>query len=126
MNGSSDTIRADKWLYFARFFKTRTLAAKVVSGGHLRVNGGRAAKPAVPVGAGDVLTFPQADRIRVVRVLATGNRRGPAPEAQALYDDLTPPVEPRTPAPGGDRIGGRPTKKDRRDMLKRAPPYDLE
>ncbi|RVW00023.1 RNA-binding S4 domain-containing protein [Mesobaculum littorinae] len=114
-------MRIDKWLWFARFFKTRGLAAKVVGGGHVRVNGTRIAKPAVAVGPGDVLTFPQADRIRVVSVLAPGTRRGPAPEAQALYDDMSPPPEPRVPQNPRYEGKGRPTKKDRRDALSKSP-----
>lgn len=124
--GVAASIRVDKWLYFARFFKTRTLAAKTVTAGHLRVNGTRVTKASATVGAGDVLTFPQGKRIRVVRLLAVGIRRGPAPEAQALYDDLTPVSEPPASAPGADRVGGRPTKKARRDMLKQEYPSDLE
>ena len=88
------TIRLDKWLWYARFFKTRGLAAKTVSAGHVRVNAARVSKPAQAVGPGDTLTFPQAKRIRVVRILAPGTRRGPAPEAQALYEDLSPPAPP--------------------------------
>ena len=110
------TIRIDKWLWYARFFKTRGLASKMVSGGHVRVNSDKISKPAFSVGAGDTLTFPQGSNIRVVRVLALGNRRGPAPEAQMLYDDLTPVQEKRPPAPKTEGKG-RPTKKDRRDML---------
>lgn len=83
-------IRIDKWLWQARFCKTRSLAAALVAGGHLRLNGQPTAKPGHALGPGDVLTFPLAGRIRVVRVLACGSRRGPAPEAQALYDDLEP------------------------------------
>ncbi|MBL4812414.1 MAG: RNA-binding S4 domain-containing protein [Rhodobacteraceae bacterium] len=82
------TLRIDKWLWQARFFKTRGLASKMVLRGKLRVNGQRVAKPGRGVGAGDVLTFVQAKEIRVVRVLACGARRGPAVEAQALYFDL--------------------------------------
>ncbi|MEZ5715221.1 MAG: RNA-binding S4 domain-containing protein [Paracoccaceae bacterium] len=110
---SAGKIRLDKWLWYARFFKTRGLAAKLVSGGHVRVNGTKVAKPAQSVGPGDVLTFPQGRVIRVVRIMAPGTRRGPAPEAQALYDDLTPPPEPEAaPRPQGG--GERPTKRDRR------------
>ncbi len=110
------TLRIDKWLWFARFFKTRGLAAKTVSGGHLRVNGVPVAKPAYGVGAGDTLTFPQGNRIRVVTLLDIGTRRGPAPEAQALYEDRSPPPpEPTPKAPAYDK-GGRPTKKDRRTL----------
>lgn len=82
------TIRLDKWLWHARFFKTRGLAARTVAEGHVRVNARPVDKPATAIGEGDTLTFPQGPRIRVIRVLAAGLRRGPAPEAQALYDDL--------------------------------------
>ncbi|WGW02307.1 RNA-binding S4 domain-containing protein [Tropicibacter oceani] len=112
-------IRIDKWLWHARFFKTRTLAAKVVGAGHCRVNGLPVAKPAYGLAGGDVVTFPQNDDVRVIKVLAFGERRGPAPEAQALYEDLAPPEkQERTPhAPGFDG-GGRPSKKDRRQFEK--------
>ena len=110
----SEKLRLDKWLWYARFFKTRGLASKTVAAGHVRINGEKAAKPAQGVGPGDVLTFPQARRIRVIRVIALGSRRGPAAEAQALYDDVTPPEERETEAP--PRAGARPTKRDRRAM----------
>ena len=72
-------IRLDKWLWHARFFKTRSLAAREVGAGHVRVNGDRATKPAASVSPGDVLTFAQARVVRVIRVEAIGERRGPAP-----------------------------------------------
>ena len=81
-------LRIDKWLFQARFFKTRGLAADVVTSGHMRLNGQKMHKPGHAVAPGDVLTFPQAKQIRVIRVLALGDRRGPAAEAQALYLDL--------------------------------------
>lgn len=109
------TIRLDKWLWHARFFKTRTLAAKIVSGGHVRVNASKTAKPAHKVGEGDVLTFAQGSRIRVVRILAPGERRGPAPEAQMLYADMSPEQE-KIPSPPRFDGKGRPTKKDRRSL----------
>jgi ribosome-associated heat shock protein Hsp15 len=84
-------IRLDKWLWQARFLKSRSLAAALVSEGRVRVNGERAVKPARTILPGDVLTFPQGGRVRVVRVIATGERRGPAVEAQTLYDDLEAP-----------------------------------
>jgi len=111
--------RLDKWLFQARFFKTRSLAAKLVGGGHVRVNGNRAGKPAHAVGPGDVLTFVQARQVRVVRIEALAERRGPAPEAQALYADLSPEPEPKpdhvpnNPAFEGK---GRPDKRDRRAL----------
>jgi ribosome-associated heat shock protein Hsp15 len=86
-----ETIRLDKWLWQARFFKTRGLATRAVQEGAVRLNAVRVVKPAHPIGAGDTLTFAQADRIRVVRCLAAGQRRGPTAEAQALYEDLAPP-----------------------------------
>ena len=87
-------LRLDKWLWQARFFKSRGLAAEVIAAGHVRVNGTRVTRPGRDVGAGDTLTFPQGSRIRVVRILAQGQRRGPATEAQALYHDLEPSSAP--------------------------------
>lgn len=112
-------IRLDKWLWHARFAKSRSIASGLISAGHVRVNANKALKPAQAVGPGDVLTFPQGNRIRVVKLLGIGARRGPAPEAQALYEDLTPPSDPPSPAPKYDnahRDGGRPTKRDRRKI----------
>ncbi|MBB5515408.1 ribosome-associated heat shock protein Hsp15 [Rubricella aquisinus] len=109
-------LRIDKWLWHARFFKTRSLAAKVVAGG-IRIGETRVTKASVLVRIGDTVTFPQNRDVRLVQVEALGERRGPAPEAQALYTDLAP-VTPKDRAqePEADRVGGRPTKKDRREM----------
>ncbi|MBT3783307.1 MAG: RNA-binding S4 domain-containing protein, partial [Rhodospirillaceae bacterium] len=85
--------RLDKWLWFSRFFKSRTLAGKACSGRKVRINGQIASKASVTVKVDDVLTFPRGHHIRVVRILDLGQRRGPAPEAQALYEDLAPPEE---------------------------------
>lgn len=90
--------RLDKWLFHARFFKTRALAAAQIDKGRVRINGQRTQKPGHAVREGDVLTFAQADVIRVIRVLNLGVRRGPATEAQGLYADLggekpAPPLE---------------------------------
>lgn len=87
-------LRLDKWLWQARFFKTRAFAAGVVEAGRCRVNGQRTAKPGHGVQVGDVLTFTQARVVRVVRVTALGHRRGPASEAQDMYDDLAPVADP--------------------------------
>ncbi|MEX3014451.1 RNA-binding S4 domain-containing protein [Gymnodinialimonas hymeniacidonis] len=103
--------RLDRWLWQARFFKTRSLAARAVSDGAVRVDGDKVSKSSTQVSPGHVLTFPQGRQIRVVRILALAKRRGPAAEAQALYEDLTPRAEPVPP-----RVGPRPTKKDRRDL----------
>ena len=106
-------LRLDKWLWQARFFKTRSLAAKQVSGGHVRVNGTKTDKPARAVTPGDVLTFAQGRVVRVVKITELGTRRGPAPEAQQLYSDLT---EIRDTGPANPRYEGkgRPEKRDRR------------
>ena len=91
---AAQRLRLDKWLWQARFFKSRGLAAEVIEAGSVRVNGSRVTRPGRDVGEGDTLTFPQGARIRVVRITALGQRRGPALEAQALYLDLEPPDNP--------------------------------
>jgi ribosome-associated heat shock protein Hsp15 len=83
-----DRQRLDKWLWFARFVRSRTLAAKLVSDGFVRVNGRRADSPAKAVAVGDVLTVAVPRTTAVVRVEALGTRRGPAPEARRLYSEL--------------------------------------
>jgi ribosome-associated heat shock protein Hsp15 len=89
--GVQPKLRLDKWLFHARFFKSRDLAQDCVESGHLRLNAQRCKKPGHGVVVGDVLTFAQGGQIRVVRVLALAERRGPATEAQALYCDLDAP-----------------------------------
>lgn len=119
MNEAAAKLRVDKWLWQARFFKTRSLAATKVQQGAVRINGTVTHKRSSTVGPGDVLTFAQGDHIRVIQIDALGERRGPAPEAQALYTDLAPPqpkaakAETQNPAYDGK---GRPTKKDRRTL----------
>jgi ribosome-associated heat shock protein Hsp15 len=83
-----DRQRLDKWLWFARFAKTRTLAAKLVSAGFVRVNGQRSDNPAKAIGVGDVVTLALARATCVVRVEDLGERRGPAVEARRLYTDI--------------------------------------
>lgn len=91
-------IRLDRWLFHARVFKTRTLAADRIAEGGIRLNGTPCRKPAQLVGPGDVVTVGGGARVRALRVLAPGSRRGPAAEAQTLYEDLAPqPLE--APAP---------------------------
>ncbi len=87
-------LRLDKWLWQARFVKTRALASALIEAGSVRVNGTRVTRPGRDVAEGDVLTFPQGPQIRVVRILSLGNRRGPAPEAQELYSDLDTGPQP--------------------------------
>ena len=110
-------IRIDKWLWHARFFKSRTLAAKVVADGKLRINREVVRKPGHVVRPGDILTFAKNQDIRVIEIVAMGERRGPASEAQDLYRDLSPPEAKRPldrSAVGRPRGAGRPTKRDRR------------
>jgi ribosome-associated heat shock protein Hsp15 len=80
--------RLDKWLWYARFAKTRSLAAKLIEDGFVRVNGARATAPAKQVAIGDVLTVAAPHATLTVRILAPGERRGPAPEARMLYEDV--------------------------------------
>jgi len=120
VNPVAEKQRLDKWLWHARFFKTRTLAAEIVSAGHCRVNRQPVRKPAHMVGMGDVLTFPQARDVRVIEIVAVSGRRGPATEARTLYTDLAPPQpKPKAERPvvvaERDDGAGRPTKKERRE-----------
>ncbi len=82
------TRRIDQWLWYARFFKSRTSAAKFCLAGRLRINRVPIAKASHAVKEGDVLTFFAGGRVRVVRVRALGSRRGPAGEARELYQEL--------------------------------------
>jgi ribosome-associated heat shock protein Hsp15 len=83
-------MRLDKWLWHARFFKTRSLAARYIEKSRCRLDGRVTNKPHAPVAPGMVLTFALGPQVRVIRVLALGERRGPALEARALYDEIDP------------------------------------
>ena len=120
-------LRLDKWLWYARFFKTRNMATRLISSGKLRFNGEVMSKPHRAALVGQVLTFVQQNDVRVIEIIALGQRRGPAVEAVTLYNDLSPPVaKTRTVDKTGqgfeNRIkgSGRPTKRLRRetDQLK--------
>ncbi|NND49237.1 MAG: RNA-binding S4 domain-containing protein [Rhizobiales bacterium] len=111
--------RIDKWLWHARMFRTRSLASRYVATGKLRANGVRISKASYAVTPGDVLTFVLSERVRVLKILALAERRGPFSVACELYEDLSPPVvKSHTPraGPAGHRPpgAGRPTKLDRR------------
>jgi ribosome-associated heat shock protein Hsp15 len=114
--------RLDKFLFYSRALKSRTLAQKVIETGAVRVNSERTDRSDLKVGAGDVLTMSLHGRIVVWRIIDCGTRRGPASEAQGLYEDLSPPDLPKAElspydaaiAPRGDGAG-RPTKKERRE-----------
>lgn len=117
----NDSRRLDRWLWFARVVKSRTLAAGLIEDGRVRVNREKATKPSQSIKPGDVLTVVVGPRLRILKVLDVGERRGPATEARTLYEDLTPPPppaaeRPAVPAPDGAREpgAGRPTKRDRR------------
>lgn len=114
-NADTDTsqdLRLDKWLWQARFFKTRTLAATVASKGKVRVNRMLVTKPHYKVRPGDVLTFAQGREIRVVRVLALGERRGPATEARTLYEDINEAADGKASAETGSGDQPKPPKRD--------------
>ncbi len=81
--------RVDKWLFFARVVKSRSLAAKLVQAQAVRLNREKIDQPAHAVKPGDVLTITLERRVLVYRVLAPGTRRGPAEEARSLYEDLS-------------------------------------
>jgi len=118
--------RIDKWLFFARVVKSRSLAAKLVQAGRVRMDGRKVDQPSDAVRPGDALTITLERRILVYRVLDAGTRRGPAEEARRLYEDLSPqPSAARAPedalVPVRDLGSGRPSKKERRqiDRLRR-------
>ena len=138
-----EKLRVDKWLWFARFFKTRTIAAEIANGGKIRINKASIRKASAEVKVGDILTFHQGPNVRVVEVLGLGSARRPYEEARRLYNDLaplperlprserdaqsdaaqaaqaasTPPPDPRTADVARRESGtGRPTKRERRDL----------
>ena len=81
-------MRLDKWLWQARFFKSRSLATRFIEKSRCRIDGRVVDKAHATVAPGMVLTFALGPRVRVVRIVALGERRGPAPEARALYDEI--------------------------------------
>jgi ribosome-associated heat shock protein Hsp15 len=114
--------RLDRFLFFSRALKSRTLAQKLIETGAVRVNSERTDRSDQKVGAGDVLTMSLHGRIVVWRIMDPGTRRGPASEAQGLYEDLSPPALPKTEQSPYDAAiaqrddgAGRPTKKQRRE-----------
>jgi len=114
--------RLDRFLFFSRAVKSRTLAQKIVESGAIRINSEKTIRSDHKVGAGDVLTMALHGRILVWRILDPGVRRGPASEAQGLYEDMSPPAPPRAERSPYDAAiaerspgAGRPTKKERRD-----------
>jgi ribosome-associated heat shock protein Hsp15 len=123
MDGASRQ-RIDKWLFFARVVKSRSLAAKLTVAGRVRINRDKASQASDLVKSGDVLTVTLDRRILVYKVLDAGKRRGPAEEARTLYEDLSPPPTPKDEAPADAILplreagSGRPTKRERRETDK--------
>lgn len=119
-----DKLRLDKWLWAARFYKTRSLASEEISKGRVLVNQ-QPAKPARDVAPGDVITLRKEDPPMQVRVIALSSVRGPAPVARTLYQETEDSSAARAqaaemrrlaPEPAMDFDAGRPTKRDRRQM----------
>lgn len=130
--GQGEGRRIDKWLWYARVVKTRTLAASLVEAGRVRLNRVKVDKPKQIVKPGDVLTISVHHKVRVLKVVLAGERRGPASEAQTLFEDLTPPDVISSPSASAEAgvSGGmpvvdagrrepgasRPTKRERRQI----------
>lgn len=119
VDNASEKLRIDKWLWYARILKTRSLASKFVQSGNVRVNSDKVTSAAHGLKVDDVLTIAINRRVRILKVLVFGTRRGPASEAALLYEDLTPEDEnkgkkariPTTPSPNR-----RPDKRERRKI----------
>ena len=118
-----DKLRIDKWLWAARFFKTRSLACDEIDKGRVQVNGA-AVKPAREIKAGDSVQLRSGAVTRIVTVLAISDKRGPAPQAALLYQETAESIAQRqlaaeqrrlAPEPALTLTQGRPTKRDRRD-----------
>ena len=117
-------VRLDKWLWAARFYKTRALAAEDISHGRVSING-QVAKASREPKLGDLVQMRQGPVLRVVQVLALSSTRGPAPVAQALYAETPESLAARARAAEARRLGaepaatieqGRPTKRNRREL----------
>ena len=119
-----EKLRIDKWLWAARFYKTRSLATEEVNKGRVQI-AGQDVKPAREVKPGDLLTLRQGPVVRTLEVVAISQARGPAPVAQALYAETADSLQARTaaaeqrrlaPEPAHSLDHGRPTKRQRRDL----------
>ncbi|MBP6754078.1 MAG: RNA-binding S4 domain-containing protein, partial [Alicycliphilus sp.] len=124
MTTPPDSMRLDKWLWCARFYKTRSLAVEEIGKGRVTVNG-QAAKAARELRVGDNVALRQGPVARTVVIRALSNMRGPAPVAQQLYEETPESIAARAQAAEARRLApepatalreGRPTKRDRRDM----------
>jgi ribosome-associated heat shock protein Hsp15 len=118
-DSSALSTRADRWLWAARAFKSRTLAADACDGGKVTVNG-VGAKPHKLIRPGDELVLTTGNGKRILKVVGLAERRGPASVARTLYEDLSPPPPPRDPTmPRRDPGSGRPSKRERRQLSRR-------
>lgn len=124
-DSDDDDLRLDKWLWAARFFRTRGLAQAAIKGGKIEVNDERP-KPARPVRIGDMLRIRRGQFESVVRVAALSRQRGPATAAAALYEETVGSIERRQAlarelrltAASAPRFAGRPSKRDRRHIVR--------
>ena len=119
----TEKIRLDTWLWYARFYKSRSLSAKAILSGKLRVNSNKIIKPASKVKINDVLTINHINMVRIIQVQSLGSRRGPASEAQKLYNDLSGDMIEASKIKSVSEkskkeTNKRPTKKDRRILDK--------
>ena len=119
----TEKIRLDTWLWYARFYKSRSLSSKAILNGKLRVNSNKIIKPASKVKINDVLTINYLNVVRIIQVQNLGIRRGPASEAQKLFKDLSGDANGVTnikhvSEKSKKDINKRPTKKDRRILDK--------
>ena len=120
----TDTMRLDKWLWCARFYKTRAIAVEGINKGHVQVNQANA-KPSKEVRPGDTVELLQSNTPKTVTINALASTRGPAPIAQTLYTETAESIAQReklaeqrrlAPEPATSLKTGRPTKRDRRDL----------
>ncbi len=91
MDDKQKKVRIDKWLWWARFFKTRSLSTKIITKGAVRVNSRRIAKPSIEIKVNDVLTFTSGKSVRVIKVLSLGKRRVNYEEARKMYENIEDP-----------------------------------
>ena len=120
-----EAIRIDKWLWFARFFKNRTVSSKMVLAGKVRLNGRRISKPSTLLKKGDGLTFSQGDTLRLIKVLELGSRRGPVREAILLYEEVEDRIHIGRVVYSGEihinnlnlDLSSRPNKRQKSDIL---------
>ncbi len=119
----TEKIRLDTWLWYARFYKSRSLSSKAFLSGKFRVNSNKVIKPASKVKINDILTINHINMVRIIQVQSLGSRRGPASEAQKLYNDLSGDITDASKIKSVSEkskkeTNKRPTKKDRRILDK--------